>query len=641
MISKKLAPGTVLANRYQIVEFVEEGGMGALYRARHLSVDRQVAVKLLLTGIGDNEAAHKRFVQEAKIAGSLSHTNLVPVYDFGETEDGIPFLIMDFLDGTTLADMVRRGPLAPPDVIDIVLQICEGLRHAHSKGLIHRDLKPSNVMLLNEGDKTLVKVMDFGIAKKVDDDAQQLTKTGEVFGSPFYMSPEQCRGLVLDARSDIYAVGCIIFELLTGRVPLRGDNTMQTICKHLTEAPPKLSSLCRVPSVLEDIVERCLEKEPEKRYQSVAELADVLRRAYIVCVEGAFSQDDEGSTRKISAATVAAPPETSVPEAAVAVGPNGKKSTPSAVLALVAAAVIGVGCAVGIPYLLNRDSAPSGTEPVVVAVRQPVKPAASADSTVNVTSASESATAPATRLPADSKAASSLIDSRSRTAVATTTVTDNTKVSESGRATPVAKVPPSELPSIRMPDKANKEDAKIASSNPGPPPVKEKVAVAVSATPAAENKGEPITSKSTAAVTTPPVKATTAPNPELDEEQRLLSQAKSGVAAAKETVDGLIGGNSTWSVDWTSFDSAALEKFNYYAAERVKDAVHDICEDKIGKESLKGKLKKIVFHNSKQSSKKQTSFRDGTLELQASWSSDNWDALPSVRDIVQAIENGL
>lgn len=636
MISKKLAPGTVLANRYEIVEFVEEGGMGALYKARHLSVDRQVAVKLLLTGIGDTEAARKRFVQEAKIAGSLSHTNLVPVYDFGETEDGIPFLIMDFLEGTTLADMVKRGPLAPPDVIDIVLQICEGLRHAHSKGLIHRDLKPSNVMLLNEGDKTLVKVMDFGIAKKVDDDAQQLTKTGEVFGSPFYMSPEQCKGLVLDARSDTYAIGCIIFELLSGRVPLKGDNTMQTICKHLTEAPPKLSSLCRVPPVLEGIVDRCLEKEPEKRYQSVGDLADALRKAYIVCVNGALPQDDEGSTRKITAATGIAPSAVfTAPVPANAVAQNDKKSSSGPVVALAAAAIIGVCCAVGIPYLLNQNSAPTATEPDVVAVRQPATAVEAPVAPAIIPASSEPATATETGTPAATDPASSPTDFTP----APVATADSTKVSAAGRTTPSAKVPPAEPPPSSAPDKANKGNAKIVSSNPGPPQVKDQVAVAVSATTAAQNKGEPIASKTTAATT--PVEAIKAPNPALDEEQRLLSQAKSGMAEAKETVDGLIGGNSAWSVDWTSFDSAALEKFSYYAAERVKDAVQNICEDKIGKESLKGKLKKIVFHNSRQSTKKQTSFRDGTLELQASWSSDNWDALPSVRDIVQAIENGL
>lgn len=631
MISKKLAPGTVLANRYQIVEFVGEGGMGALYKARHLSVDRQVAVKLLLTGIGDNEAAHRRFVQEAKIAGSLSHTNVVPVYDFGETEDGIPFLIMDFLEGTTLADLLKRSRMAPPDVIDIVLQICEGLRHAHNKGLIHRDLKPSNIMLLNEGDKTLVKVMDFGIAKKVDDDAQQLTKTGEVFGSPFYMSPEQCKGLVLDSRSDIYAIGCIIFELLSGTVPLKGDNTMQTICKHLTESPPKLSSFCRVPSVLEEIVQRCLEKEPEKRFQSIGELADALRKAYVVCVNAPLTPDEDDSTKKITAPIPSASSQPTEPTALVNETPTGGKSNSGALIAVATAAAIGVACAAGIPYLLNKDAPANGGAPQVVAVTQPVRTNnGSPDPTAkpsNSESGSETATVTDTTAPREPPP-SSLPAS-----TATNAPTESPPTS-SGTT-------PKEPKTAAVPVAVEETKKEVRKAAPAEPAIKT-AAIATNAKPADKEKKVPeVTASKSEPPVTPAAKTTNPIEPQQEEEQRLLSQAKSGVSTAKDRVDGLIGGNSVWSVDWNSFDKTALEKVNYYGFDRVKEAVESICQDNIGKESLKGKLKKIVFRNVKQVSKKQISFKDGVLDLQASWSIDDWDNLPSVRDVVQTIENGL
>ncbi len=274
----RLATGSTVSDRFEVLSLVGEGGMGTVYKARHKKIGRMVALKVLHSASVADELSLKRFEQEAKAAAALSHPNLATVHDYGETEDGSPYLVMDFLDGTGLDNLLQHGAIGWQRAVPIFLQICQGLKHAHGKNIIHRDIKPSNVVLSLEDGTETAKIVDFGIAKAVGfaaDEAGALTKTGEIFGSPFYMSPEQCTGAEIDARSDIYSLGCLMYEVLCGVRPVEAPNAIQTVLKHLNETPLKFAQQVpgiEIPAEIERIVFRALEKNKEARYQSVQEL---------------------------------------------------------------------------------------------------------------------------------------------------------------------------------------------------------------------------------------------------------------------------------------------------------------------------------------------------------------------------------
>jgi len=217
-------------------------------------------------------------VREAKAAGALNHPNIVSVYDYGMVSTDRPYIVMELLDGINLDGLLeRRGYLTPELTTQIITQVCEALAHAHERGLIHRDLKPSNIMLVNNKNKQYVKIIDFGIAKFATKkpETRPITKPGQIFGSPLYMSPEQCTGQKLDARSDIYSLGCVMYETLCGVPPFLGDTLLSTIYKHVNENPPRFSEHMHgrtVPSYLEALVLKMLEKQPEDRFQSAEEI---------------------------------------------------------------------------------------------------------------------------------------------------------------------------------------------------------------------------------------------------------------------------------------------------------------------------------------------------------------------------------
>jgi serine/threonine protein kinase/tetratricopeptide (TPR) repeat protein len=266
-----------VGDRYELLEVIGQGGMGTVYRAKDKILGKEFAIKVLRDELATDESAIKRFEQEAKSASELTHANMLAVYDHGRTTSGAPFIVMDLLEGESLAQLLKRETrLDPSRVMNISSQVCDALAHAHMKGLVHRDLKPSNIMLVNNELSTdSVKVLDFGIAKLMPSsnrETQNLTQTGELFGSPSYMSPEQCLGCNLDARSDVYSLGCMMYEMLTGKPPFAGKNPIQTVVKHLNEAPPPIGKLlpaAKLPGGLESIVMCCLEKDPEARYQSM------------------------------------------------------------------------------------------------------------------------------------------------------------------------------------------------------------------------------------------------------------------------------------------------------------------------------------------------------------------------------------
>ncbi len=282
--------GRRIADKYQVLSVLGTGGMGVVYLARHETMQTNVAIKMLRAQFAGDQTSVKRFTQEARAAGRLHHQNVITTYDHGFTPQGQPYIVMDCLQGKSLADEIKRLKGLPVDrVLHIFMQACDALDHAHKQGVIHRDLKPGNIMLINyEDDPDFVKVVDFGVAKimPMNDqgvESQTLTQAGEVCGSPVYMSPEQCVGQPLDRRADIYSMGVVLFEALTGRLPLIGKNMVETMHKHLNEAPPSFQQVrpdLYIPERVEAVVRKALSKRPEDRQQTMA----LLRQELNFCV---------------------------------------------------------------------------------------------------------------------------------------------------------------------------------------------------------------------------------------------------------------------------------------------------------------------------------------------------------------------
>lgn len=276
--------GTTLADKYQILEKLGSGGMGLVYKAKHLLMKRLVAIKLMLPQFAASATALKRFRQEAQAASHLNHPNILKVYDFGVTPQGLPYLVMDLLEGTNLsAELTKHNYLPLGRALNIFVQTCAALYHAHQKGVIHRDLKPGNIMLVDyDGQSDVVQIVDFGMAKilsEMDGENEELTKTGEVFGSPMYMSPEQCMGRELDGRSDIYSLGCVMYRTLTGRPAVAGASAMECFNKHATALPAPFSEVApelMLPPSLEAIIFKAMAKEVHERQDSMAQLREEL-----------------------------------------------------------------------------------------------------------------------------------------------------------------------------------------------------------------------------------------------------------------------------------------------------------------------------------------------------------------------------
>lgn len=282
-VSSEPVAGSIIAGKYEVLSVVGGGAMGLVYKARHTLMKRIVAVKVLRPNMALDETTVSRFQKESEALSVLDHPNILTVFDFGLNELGQPYLVTDYLEGETLAEILNNEEtLDYKRVIDLFKQVSSALSHAHKNGVVHRDMKPSNIMLVkNEENEDRVKILDFGIAKVTDEteDSTQLTKTGEVFGSPLYMSPEQCRGKVLDARSDIYSVGCVAYRALTGVPPIVGQDLIECLYKHVNEDPAPFSEARpgnSIPFALEAVVLKCLMKDPATRYQTMAELRDAL-----------------------------------------------------------------------------------------------------------------------------------------------------------------------------------------------------------------------------------------------------------------------------------------------------------------------------------------------------------------------------
>lgn len=274
--------GSMIGGKYQMIEEIGQGGMSTVYKARQQPIDKIVAVKLLLAHLSRDGESVQRFFREAKSAGQISHPNVVSVFDFGITSDQQPYLVMDFLEGKNLEEILEKRIRLPyREAIPIFIEVCSGLAAAHECGIVHRDIKPSNIVVQELTGSQKVRIVDFGIAKMIDAEAQHLTKTGEVFGSPLYMSPEQCEGQPLDCRTDIYALGVVFYQVLCGRPPLVGQSALETMRKHMTEMPESLQKYAddeHIPLELENIVFKMMAKDRNKRYSSTMEIKHDLQR---------------------------------------------------------------------------------------------------------------------------------------------------------------------------------------------------------------------------------------------------------------------------------------------------------------------------------------------------------------------------
>ncbi|MBA3818558.1 MAG: protein kinase [Deltaproteobacteria bacterium] len=291
--------GKVIDGRYEIQQRVGEGGMGVVYRARQLSIDRIIALKMLNSQMAQDPTWVQRFYNEAKACSRLQHPNTIRMFDFGQTSEGRLFMTMEFLDGQSLREALDKGPLAPQRVAKVLIQCCASLAEAHSIGIIHRDIKPDNVFLLNmAGSPDFVKLLDFSVAKLLEGDRMK-TQAGVVFGTPQYMSPEQGRGLPLDARSDLYALGILGFEMLTGNVPFHDENPMTVIQMHLHAGVPPMPD--SVPYPVQQIVRRALEKDASRRYQSSGEMMQHCQQVFAEISGGGMSIGAGGMPRTMIA----------------------------------------------------------------------------------------------------------------------------------------------------------------------------------------------------------------------------------------------------------------------------------------------------------------------------------------------------
>ncbi len=276
--------GQTLGGKYRVVRLIGEGGMGSVYEGEQQlgTAKRKVAVKTLHTHLSHDAKIKARFEREVGTIAELEHPNTIQVYDFGSTPEGILYIVMEFLQGKSLADLLeKQGAMAPERANHVLEQVCGSLEEAHGRGIVHRDLKPDNIVLVERaGKKDFVKVLDFGIAKRAkeeDQNEQKLTQQGMVLGTPPYMSPEQFTGQPIDARSDIYSLGVMAYEMVTGKLPFHATTAWEWATQHMTQPPIPIESLAegmRAPAAMRSTIQRALSKSPNDRFQTVAEFGE-------------------------------------------------------------------------------------------------------------------------------------------------------------------------------------------------------------------------------------------------------------------------------------------------------------------------------------------------------------------------------
>lgn len=374
--------GTVVDGRYLIERVLGEGGMGIVYRARHRVIEKRVAIKVLRREMARDQEMTDRFLQEAQTASKIGNGHIVEITDFGVMPDGATYFVMEYLDGESLTGVLEKLRSLPLErILHIAKQIARGLAAAHAAGIVHRDLKPDNVMLLTRGDDAdFVKILDFGIAK-VGTAASKITRAGSIFGTPHYMSPEQAAGTPVDARTDIYALGVIMYEMATGTVPFDAEGFMGILSQHLYKVPvPLLAASKRtdVPASFEVIVMKCLSKTAEGRYLSMDALVDdidaVQRGVAPVAVL------DRGDTPNYFE------PPTGTSGVALAASPASTKTLSRPIVGFALSAFAALVVTIGVVFsrdnsgkkgpIAEAQSAAAAAEPAALAVAQPAAPAA-------------------------------------------------------------------------------------------------------------------------------------------------------------------------------------------------------------------------------------------------------------------------
>ncbi len=277
--------GATIADRYQITGFLGEGGESVVYSGKHKLIDKPVAIKFLRSRFLTESRRVERFQREGEATSRLNHQNIVSMFDFGLIGSQ-PYLVMELIKGRSLAELLDFATaLTSEQFVNFFVQVCDGLEHAHANGLLHRDLKPSNIMLIKTNNETeIVKLVDFGLAMLLPngvEDSQRLTHPGEFVGTSYYMSPEQCRNKPMDARSDIYSLGCVMYESVTGLPPFMGEDVLATMQMHIAEeALPchKTRTDIEISTALESLILKAIAKSPEQRFQSVTELKDAIMK---------------------------------------------------------------------------------------------------------------------------------------------------------------------------------------------------------------------------------------------------------------------------------------------------------------------------------------------------------------------------
>jgi eukaryotic-like serine/threonine-protein kinase len=328
----------LLGGQFQILQKIGSGGMGAVYKAAQPAMNRMVAVKILHPKLANRKDLVSRFRREARAMSHLTHPNTVKVYLYGELDDGSLYIVMEYLEGRNLNQVVRKeGPLACERAIPVLIQVCGALQEAHLQGIIHRDLKPENIFLsTNGGLKDYPKVLDFGLAKVTERELRpgsiMLTQEGMVFGTPEFMSPEQAQGKTLDARSDIYSLATILYEVLTGKLPFDARTPMEYIQFHVTKPPISIDE--RVPGKsfpegLNAVLQKALEKKPENRYPTAAEFADALKPFAGLAGKGYTAMMPKGTTEALNQAIQAAKEAQAVPEPPPSAGSPRSAGQPS------------------------------------------------------------------------------------------------------------------------------------------------------------------------------------------------------------------------------------------------------------------------------------------------------------------------
>jgi serine/threonine protein kinase len=371
--------GSIVGGKYRIGRTIGRGGMGVIFEATHVELGTTYAIKVLKADYTEKPEVAERFLREARSAAQLKGEHICRVHDFGRLDDGAPYMVMELLEGRDLGTLVDlHGPLPPPLAALYVVQTCEGIAEPHARGLVHRDLKPGNLFLERKLDgKPWIKILDFGIAKNAQSDFK-LTETKSVVGSPSYMAPEQLRSSKLvDTRTDIWALGIVLYELLTEKLPFTGDSMPELVCAITQGAPPPLPE--SVPAELASIVMRCLEKDPEARYQDVELLSADLEPLAKLAPKQLTDSTAAMLSKKPGVATQAglvvdellALKKTTLGSSTGAL--LGKKPLPRATLGLAAALIVAVGVIVFLAARSGGES-PSKDEPVATPVNPPPPP---------------------------------------------------------------------------------------------------------------------------------------------------------------------------------------------------------------------------------------------------------------------------